>query len=152
MASHPDQTADAYLQALSPDIQAPVKKLRKLIKQNLPKGFAETMQYGMIAYVVPHSLYPKGYQTDPAICLPFISLAAQKNHIAVYHMAVYDDPVLKKWFAEAFAKTGWKLDMGKSCIRFKNPDKIPFELMGELATKITVQEWIARYEKSLAKK
>ena len=114
------------------------------------KGFEETMQYGMLGYVVPHSIYPDGYHCNPKDALPFMALASQKNHIGFYHMGIYSDPDLMKWFTEEYPKhaTG-KLDMGKSCIRFKNPKKIPFELLGELTTKVSVAEWIAKYESIL---
>ena len=125
-------------------------KLRAVIKKNLPKGFKEEMTYGMIGFVVPHSKYPAGYHCDPKQPLPFMNIASQKNFIAVYHMGVYGDPKLLKWFAEAHAKaSAKKLDMGKSCMRYKKPEDIPFELIGELASKITPDEWIAIYEKAI---
>ncbi|MFN4314136.1 MAG: DUF1801 domain-containing protein [Chitinophagaceae bacterium] len=142
-----------YMAELPADHQEAMEKLRKAVRKNIPKGFLETMNYGMIGYVVPHKLYPGGYHCDPAQPLPFMNLASQKNHIAVYHMGVYAMPKLNKWFVDAYAKTGMgKLDMGKSCIRFKNPAKIPFDLIGELASKLTVDEWIAYYEKEVARK
>lgn len=142
-----------YMAELPTDRQEAMEKLRKAVRKNIPKGFSETMNYGMIGYVVPHKLYPGGYHCDPAQPLPFMNLASQKNHIAVYHMGVYSMPKLNKWFVDAYAKTGMgKLDMGKSCIRFKNPAKIPFDLIGELASKISVDEWIAYYEKEVARK
>jgi uncharacterized protein YdhG (YjbR/CyaY superfamily) len=142
-----------YMAELPADRQEAMEKLRKAVRKNIPKGFLETMNYGMIGYVVPHKLYPGGYHCDPAQPLPFMNLASQKNHIAVYHMGVYSMPKLNKWFVDAYAKTGMgKLDMGKSCIRFKNPAKIPFDLIGELASKISVDEWIAYYEKEVARK
>jgi hypothetical protein len=143
-------TPQAYLESLPEDRQAAMQALRKAIKKNLPKGFAETMGYGMIGYVVPHSLYPAGYHCDPKIPLPFMSIGSQKHFVAVYHMGVYADKKLSDWFAKEYAKRAeGRLDMGKSCIRFKRPEKIPFDLIGELAGKITVKEWIARYEKAL---
>lgn len=127
-------------------------ELRKVIAKNLPKGFSETMAYGMIAYVVPHSLYPDGYHCDPKTPLPFINIASQKNFIAVYHMGIYADKKLLDWFSKEYPKhSKTKLDMGKSCIRFKKPDQIPFKLIGELASKMTVKEWIALYEKAFRK-
>ena len=142
-ATHPD----AYIEALPEDRKGPVGQLRKTIQEHLPEGFEETMSYGMIGYVVPHSLYPSGYHCDPKLPLPFMSLASQKNYIALYHMGIYSDPELLKWFQDAYAALDiGKLDMGKSCIRFKKPERIPFELLGELCEKMTPQQWIQRYE------
>jgi uncharacterized protein YdhG (YjbR/CyaY superfamily) len=143
-------TVEQYLSEIPADKQKAVTELRKVIKKNLPKGFKEGMGYGMFGFSVPHSKYPAGYHCDPKAPLPFMGLAAQKNFIAVYHMGVYADPKLLKWFTDAYAKAGvGKLDMGKSCIRFKNPEKIPFELIGELAAKMTPDDWITLYEKNL---
>lgn len=111
------------------------------------------MSYGMLGYVVPHSLYPDGYHCDPKLPLPFMNIASQKNFIAVYHMGVYADPKLLKWFTTEYAKhSKLKLDMGKSCIRFKKVDEIPFKLFAELASKMTPRDWIALYEKNLKSK
>lgn len=145
-------TPEKYISELPEGRKEVMQKLRETVKKNLPEGFEETMQYGMISYVVPHSLYPKGYHCKPADPLPFLSIASQKNHIAFYHMAVYADPGLHKWFTEEYPKHAkGKLDMGKSCIRFKNPQNIPFDLLGELTTKISVDEWIESYEKAFKK-
>lgn len=148
----PPNTIDQYISALPADRQSVIEQLRKIIKKNLPKGFTEEMNYGMIGYVVPHSLYPKGYHCKPSDPLPFLNIASQKNFIAVYHMGLYADPALMKWFTAEFPKhsTG-KLDMGKSCIRFKKMDQIPLKLIGELAAKMTTKQWIELYEKSLCK-
>lgn len=141
---------DAYVDELPEDRQEAINKLRKIIKKNLPKGFKEEMNYGMIGYVVPHKIYPDGYHCDPKLPLPFMSVASQKNFIAVYHMGLYADEKLMKWFTDAYAKAvPGKLDMGKSCMRFKKPEQIPFELIGELAAKMSPGDWIARYEKTL---
>ena len=141
-------TVDAYIAELPPDRQEAMTKLRKEIKKNLPKGFAEVMSYGMIGYVVPHSLYLAGYHCTPELPLPFAGLASQKNAVTFYHMGVYANPVLLKWFTDEYAKAGvGKLDMGKSCIRFKKPENIPYKLIGELAGKMTPQQWIELYEK-----
>ena len=149
MTSSKASTVEAYLNEIPEDKRPAILALRKSISKNLPAGFKEIMQYGMIGYVVPHSLYPDGYHTDPKEPLPFICLAAQKNHIAVYHMGIYSDPALLQWFQEAYAKQSkTKLDMGKSCIRFKNPKQIPVDLIGELASKMSPQTWIDLYEKS----
>ncbi|MGE0638154.1 MAG: DUF1801 domain-containing protein [Bacteroidia bacterium] len=145
-------TPEEYLQSLPEDRKKAMTELRKVILANLPKGFKEGMGYGMLGYCVPHTLYPDGYHCDPKQPLPFMSVASQKNFIAVYHMGVYSDPELLKWFTEEYAKhSKTKLDMGKSCIRFKKPEQIPFKLIGELASKMTPQQWIDRYE-SLYKK
>ena len=143
-------TVEQYLAELPADRQKAMNELRKVIKKNLPKGFKEGMGYGNMGWSVPHSLYPPGYHCTPELPLPFMGIASQKNFIAVYHMGVYADPKLYKWFVEAHAKTSpKKLDMGKSCIRYKKPEDIPFQLIGELASKITPDEWITMYEKAL---
>ena len=143
-------TVAEYLETLPEEKREAMKQLRDAILKHLPKGFEERMSYGMITYVVPHSLYPNGYHCDPKQALPFLSIAAQKNFIAVYHMGIYGDPKLLEWFQKAYAaQCKNKLDMGKSCIRFKKPEQIPFSLMGELAAKMTPQEWVALYERNL---
>ena len=140
-------TVDAYLAELPEERQRTMKELRKVIKKNLPKGFKEGMGYGMMGWSVPHSLYPPGYHCTPELPLPFIGLASQKNFIAVYHMGIYADPKLLKWFTESHAKASpKKLDMGKSCMRYKKSEDIPFDLIGELASKMTVDDWIKLYE------
>jgi len=143
-------TVDSYLGHLPEDRQQAMKALRKVIKSNIPKGFKEEINYGMIGYVVPHSKYPAGYHCKPTDPLPFLNIASQKNFVAVYHMGIYSDPKLLQWFMDKYAKLGiGKPDMGKGCIRFKKLDKIPFELIGELSAKITPDGWIAVYEKNL---
>ena len=145
-------TVDQYMEELAPERKEAITKLRKEIKKNLPKGFKEEMNYGMIGYVVPHSLYPAGYHCDPKMPLPFLCIASQKNFVAVYHMGVYMDKKIFDWFTNEYAKqVPAKLDMGKSCIRFKKPETIPFKLIGELSSKITVKDWITIYEKALKK-
>ena len=140
-------TIETYLDELPADRKEAMNKLRKVINKNLPKGFQECMSYGMIGYVVPHSKYPAGYHCDPKLPLPFMNIASQKNFIAVYHMGVYAEPALLKWFTDTHEKVSpKKLDMGKSCVRYKKPEDIPFELIGELASKITPDEWIRLYE------
>lgn len=147
-----ETTPDAYIASLPEDRQKAMSQLRKVLKKNIPKGFKETMQYGMMGYVVPHSLYPAGYHCKPTDPLPFMGIASQKNFIAVYHMGIYADPKLLKWFTTEFPKhSKAKLDMGKSCIRFKKPDQIPFDLIGELASKMTPNDWIGLYEMSMKK-
>ena len=142
-------TPEEYIEQLPEDRKDIIKKLRKVIVKNLPKGFSERMGYGMIAYVVPHSLYPPGYHCDPALALPFISLASQKNHIALYHMGIYGGAHLD-WFVKEWTKHSTKkLDMGKACIRFKKPEDVPLDLIGELCTRMTPQQWIELYEHNL---
>ena len=144
------KTPEQYINELPEERRLAVSRLRNILKEKLPEGFKEEMSYGMLGYVVPHNIYPDGYHCNPKDALPFMALASQKNHIGFYHMGIYSDPDLMKWFTEEYPKhaTG-KLDMGKSCIRFKNPKKIPFELLGELTTKVSVAEWIAKYESIL---
>lgn len=143
-------TVDQYLSEVPADRQAAMNKLRKVILKNLPKGFKETMGYGMMGYCVPHSIYPAGYHCNPKDPLPFMGMASQKNSINFYHMGIYADPKLLKWFVDGYAKAGvGKLDMGKSCVRFKKPENIPYALIGELCSKITVEKWIEMYEKNM---
>ncbi len=145
-------SVEAYIKELPADRQEAINKLRKVILKNLPKGFKEGMGYGMIGYVVPHTLYPKGYHCDPKLPLPFLSIASQKNAITLYHMGIYADPKLLDWFTKAYAKeVPGKLDMGKSCLRFKKPEAIPYRLIGELASRITPEEWIRLYEKNFTR-
>ena len=142
-AKNPDQ----YFQELPEERKDAMLKLREVIKKNLPKGFEEMMGYGMLGYAVPHSIYPKGYHCDPKQPLPFFGMASQKNSINIYHMGIYADNELYDWFVSEYPKhSKAKLDMGKSCIRFKKPEHIPFELISELLTKISVLEWISIYE------
>lgn len=142
-------TIEEYLTELPAERKAVVEKLRNAIKENLPTGFQEVMSYGMLGYVVPHSIYPNGYHCSPKLPLPFLSLASQKNFIALYHMGIYGKKELLDWFVSEFPKhTKTKLDLGKSCIRFKKMEDIPFDLIGELATKISVEDWIAIYEQN----
>ena len=144
---------EEYIRKIPEERKEPMKKLRSVIKGNLPKGFEETMSYGMIGYVVPHSIYPDGYHCDPSLPLPFMHLASQKNYIAVYNSGVYANKVLHDWFVEEYKKrVGKKPDMGKSCIRFKKMDNIPYELIGELSGKMIPKEWIITYEKNVKRK
>jgi hypothetical protein len=146
-------TPEAYLAALTPERQSAMQRLRECLVPNLPEGFEEVMQYGMISYVVSHKLYTAGYHCNPKEPLPFLSIASQKNHIALYHMGLYANQSLLDWFVAAYANAGvGKLDMGKSCIRFKKSNQIPFDLIGILATKMSVDAWIATYEQQLKNK
>lgn len=145
-------TINAILSALPEERKAPMEQLRTTILKHLPKGFEEGISYGMIGYVVPHSIYPAGYHCKPSEPLPFVSIASQKNFIAFYHMGIYAFPELQKWFVNEYTKrVKSKLDMGKSCIRFKKTDDIPFELIGELMGKISMKEWIQKYEQEIKK-
>jgi uncharacterized protein YdhG (YjbR/CyaY superfamily) len=143
-------SAEDYINQVPKERQEGLKKLRNIIKENLPKGFEEGIQYGMIGYFVPHTIYPNGYHCKPKEPLPFMSFASQKNSINLYHMGIYANTELHDWFVNEYPKhSKLKLDMGKSCIRFKKIEAIPFELIAELASKMTVQEWINLYESNL---
>ncbi len=145
-------TVQEYIDQVSPERKEAVEKLRKAINENIPTWFQECINYGMIGRVVPHSIYPDGYHCDPSLPLPFMNLANQKSSIAVYHMGVYSDPKLLEWFVRSYKQNMWKKpNMGKSCIRFKKIEEIPYELIGELASKIAVQQWIQIYENSRKK-
>jgi uncharacterized protein YdhG (YjbR/CyaY superfamily) len=145
-------TVEQYLEELPAERQEAMRRLRKEIKANLPEGYKEVMGYGMIGYVVPHSLYPNGYHCDPKAPLPFMNIASQKNFIALYHMGIYADQKLLDWFVKEYSKkVPSKLDMGKSCIRFKKPELIPYDLVGALAGKIPVKDWIDIYESNYKK-
>lgn len=144
------RTPDEYVAMLPADRTEAVQKLREVLKKNLPSEIEETMSYGMIGYVVPKSVYPPGYHANPQEPLPFVQLANQKGHIALYHMGVYFSEELTRWFATEYEKREiGKLDMGKSCIRLKKVDAIPYDLIGELARKLTVAEYVDWYEGSV---
>ncbi|MGB5359537.1 DUF1801 domain-containing protein [Eudoraea sp.] len=146
------KTPKEYISELPEERKQPIMRLRETILKNLPEGFKEVMSYGMIGYVVPHSLYPDGYHCNPVLPLPFINIASQKNFIALYHMGIYSDNDLLNWFVTEYPKyVKTKLDMGKSCIRFKNIDHIPYKLIGELVTKMTAKQWINLYEQAWKK-
>ncbi|NER18048.1 DUF1801 domain-containing protein [Spongiivirga citrea] len=143
-------TPEEYIGELPDERKEVIIKIRKVIQDNLPSGFQEGMGYGMMAYFVPHSKYPDGYHCDPKIPLPFINLASQKNFVALYHSGIYAKRELYDWFVGEYPKyVKTKLDMGKSCIRFKNMKNIPYDLIGELCTKMTADDWIALYEKNV---
>lgn len=144
------ETVSEILSNVPEDRKAAFNKLHDIIIENLPDGFEAAMSYGGLGYVVPHSIYPAGYHCKPSEPLPFAGIASQKHSINFYHMGIYSDPKLLDWFVTEYPKyCQQKLDMGKSCIRFKKWDKIPFELIGQLMSKITVDQWISTYEKSL---
>lgn len=141
------KTVDEYITELSDERKEVINMLRETIVKNIPSGFVEEMNYGMIGYVVPHSLYPDGYHCNPKLPLPFINIASQKNFIAIYHMGIYTNPSLLKWFVDEFPNySSLKLDMGKSCIRFKKIKNIPYDLIAQLVQKMTVKEWIKCFE------
>lgn len=143
-------TPEEYISKLPEDRRPAFEGLRSTILSKLPEGFEEMMGYGMLAYSVPFSIYPAGYHCDPSIPLPFVNLGNQKNFIALYHMGLYAKPELKKWFVEAYPTFArYKLDMGKSCIRFKKMEDIPYELIGALISKMGAEEWIEIYEKTI---
>lgn len=143
-------TPDEYISKLPEDRKVAVSKLREAVKTNLPAGFQECISYKMIGFVVPHSLYPEGYHCDPKLPLPFINIASQKNFVALYHSGIYADKKLLDWFVGEYPKhVKTKLDMGKSCIRFKKTENIPYELIAELCQKITPKAWIELYEKNI---
>jgi uncharacterized protein YdhG (YjbR/CyaY superfamily) len=146
------KTVQEYLDDVPANHKEAILQLRKAIFENLPPGFEECMSYGMIGYVVPLSLYPSGYHCDKELPLPFINLASQKNFIALYHMGLYAEENFLQWFKEEYAKrVQHKLDMGKSCIRFKKTDQIPYDLIAELCSRISPEEWIRKYEEKWGK-
>ena len=146
-------TVSEYLDNIPEDRREAFNQLREAIITNLPEGFEECINYGMIGYVVPHSIYPNGYHCDPKLPLPFMNIASQKNFIAFYHMGIYGNPELMNWFVNEFPKySKAKLDMGKSCVRFKKTNEIPFELIGELIKKMSVADWVNQYESLYRKK
>lgn len=146
-------TVEEYISQLPEERQEVLQKLRNIIKENLPEGFEEGINYNMIGYYVPHSKYPDGYHCDPKLPLPFMNLASQKNSINLYHSGIYAEKELHDWFVAEYPKySKRKLDMGKSCIRFKKIDDIPYELIAKLCTKMTVDKWISIYESAVKKK
>lgn len=145
-------SVNQYINEAPEDRRKALQQLRAIILKNLPEGFQEEMSYGMIGYVVPHSIYPKGYHCTPELPLPFMSFASQKNSINFYHMGIYAKPELYDWFVAEYPKhSKQKLDIGKSCFRIKKPENIPFELIGELVKKMSVAEWIKTYEAAFNK-
>lgn len=143
-------TVDDYINQLPEDRKIALTKLRAIINKNIPKGFVEQINYNMPGYVVPHSKYPGGYHCTPELPLPFMNIASQKNFVALYHSGIYASPEIHDWFVSEYPKhCKRKLDMGKSCVRFKKMDDIPYELIGELVRKMTVDQWIELYEKNV---
>lgn len=141
------KTVNDYLNELPEERKEVFSKLRERILNTIPKGFKEEMSYGMLGYVVPHSIYPNGYHCNPKLPLPFISIGSQKNFIVLHHLGIYANPALLEWVTNEYPKhSTQKLDIGKGCIRFKKTDQIPFDLIGELAGKMSVEDWIECYE------
>jgi hypothetical protein len=140
---------ERYLADLPPDRRDAIEAIRAVILENLPKGYEEGMQYGMIGYYVPHSVYPAGYHCDPQQPLPFAGLASQKNHMALYLMCIYGHPEQEAWFRRAWGKTGKKLDMGKSCVRFKRIGDVPLEVIGEAIRRVPARKFIEHYETTI---
>lgn len=147
------KSVQEYINSIDQDKQKPFEELRKIILKNLPKGFEEGINYGMIGYFVPLSIYPEGYHCNPKDPLPFLSIASTKAGFSFYHMGIYVDEKLLSWFEKEYPKySKTKLDMGKSCIRFKKMDQVPLKLIGELVSKVSVKDWISLYEKNVRKK
>jgi len=141
-----------YTNSLASDRKTTITQLINVIEQNIPKGFEKVMNYGMPSFVIPHSIYPNGYHCDATLPLPFIGVSNRKSSISLYHMGLYADPELLNWFKSEYSKhSNTKLDMGKSCIRFKKFNEIPYELIGILSNKMTVKNWIDIYEQNIKK-
>jgi len=145
------KTPAAYLAELPPDRRAAVGAVRDVILANLPKGYEESMGYGMLLYAVPHSIYPAGYHCDPTKPLMYAALASQKNHMAIYLCTVYGDKKTEQWFRAAYKAAGKKLDMGKSCVRFKKADDLPLKVIGDVIARVSVKDYVAKTEEFLAK-
>ncbi len=144
------QSPEDYIEEIQEERRPYFEKLRKTILNNIPDGFSEEMSYWMIGYVVPHNIYPDWYHCKPELPLPFISIANQKWFIALYHMWIYANKELEEWFVGEYKKVcKYKLDMWKSCVRFKRMDDIPYDLIKELVKKISVDDWIETYEKNV---
>ena len=145
-------TTKEYIDQLPEERKVPVTRIKKILEEHLPEGFQEGMLYKMPAFYVPHSKYPDGYHCNPKDPLPFVNVASQKNFVALYHMGLYAKKELHDWFVAEYPKhCKYKLDMGKSCIRFKKMEDIPYDLITELAGKMTANEWIEIYESAIKK-
>lgn len=142
-------TVDGYLRELAADRREVIEAVRATILKHLPAGFEEGMQYGMIGYFIPHTIYPAGYHCDPSQPLPYASLASQKNYLSLYLMCIYGDPSHREWFQQAWTKAGKKLSMGKSCVRFKKIDDVPLEVVGEAIGRVSVAQYIEHYERTI---
>jgi Domain of unknown function (DU1801) len=143
------KTVDEYLGGLPPDRRSAISAVREVILAHLPKGYTEVMQNGMISYVVPHSIYPKGYHCKPSEPLPYASLGSQKNHMAIYLCNVYGHKETETWFRKAYEASGKRLDMGKSCVRFKTVEQLPLEVIGQVIARTPVDKYIAGVEAAL---
>jgi hypothetical protein len=146
------RTVDEYLKSLPADRREAISAIRKVILANLPEGYEECMSYGMIGYVVPHRIYPAGYHCNPSLPLPFANLASQKNHMALYLMCCYGDKATDQWFRKAWVAAGKKLDMGKSCVRFKKLEDVSLEVIGQVIARVPVKNYIARMEQVLGER
>ena len=146
------KTVDEYLKSLPADRRSAISTVRKVILANLPEGYEECMSYGMIGYVVPHRIYPAGYHCNPSLPLPFANLASQKNHMALYLMCCYGDKATDQWFRQAWVAAGKKLDMGKSCVRFKKLEDVSLEVIGQVIARVPVKNYIARIEQVLGER
>jgi hypothetical protein len=142
-------TVDEYMKSLPADRRAAIGEMLKLILANLPKGYAERMQGSMIGYVVPHDLYPAGYHCDPRQPLQFAALVSQRNHMALYMMVLYGDSAFEQWLRKAWQASGKKLDMGKSCIRFRRLDDLPLDVVAQAVARVPVEAYVSRIEKML---
>ena len=140
-------TVEDYLAALPDDRRKALGAIRDTVNANLDDGFAEGMEYGMVTWGIPLDRYPKTYNGKP---LGVVSLASQKNHLALYLMCLYADDGLEEWFRQQYVDRGMRLDMGKSCVRFKSLDEVPLDVLAELLRKVTPEQHIARYEESRA--
>ncbi len=143
-------TVEQYLIELPEERKLPMNTLRDIIKYNIPEGFEEVMSYGMIGYVVPHSIYPNGYHCNPKLPLPYINIGSKKNFIILHHLGIYGSKEISNWFVAEYPKYAkHKLDIGKGCVRFKKINEIPFLLIEELIKKISLKKYIAQYEANI---
>lgn len=143
------KTVEQYLDSLPEDRREAIAAVRRVVLKNLPKGYEEGMQYGMIGYFVPHSRYPAGYHCDPSQPVPFASIASQKNHMAIYMMCIYSDPAHLEWFVDAWKKSGNRLDMGKGCVRFRRLENVPLDVVGQAIRRVPVKKFLQHYESTL---
>jgi len=149
MAAKPTSVKD-YLASLPEDRRRAIQAVRAAVNRGLPAGYKEGLQYGMIGWYVPHSIYPKGYHCDPKQPVPFASVASQKNHMGLYLMCIYGDEGHRKWFEDAWKKSGNKLDMGKACVRFKKLEQVPLDVVTEAVARVPVKDFLAKYEEMLS--
>lgn len=143
-------TVEAYLETLPTDRRAAIEAVRKVILENLDEGYEEGMQYGMIGYYVPHRVYPAGYHCDPKQPLPFATLGSQKGYMSVYLMCVYGHGATRSWFVDAWKKAGKKLDMGRSCVRFKKLEDLALDVIGEAIRRVPARKYIEFVESARA--